>query len=123
METNGFVRTLTRRSFWPSEHSWTSVSAGHRSYKASAPVATKMSSIAVSTTPVNARIQTSDALDGSAEESGGWGVGGEGGGWGGPKLQALVYDILPSTTAVFSCAIGSRKLSANEQFLFLVLKQ
>ena len=38
-----------------------------------------------------------------------------------PKLQALVYDILPSTTAVFSYAIGSRKLSANEQFL--VLKQ
>ena len=34
-----------------------------------------------------------------------------------PKLQALVYDILPSTTAVFSCAIGSSKLSANEQFL------
>ena len=33
------------------------------------------------------------------------------------KLQALVYDILPSTTAVFSYAIGSRKLSANEQFL------
>ena len=29
------------------------------------------------------------------------------------KLQALVYDI---TTAVFSYAIGSRKLSANEQF-------
>ena len=28
-----------------------------------------------------------------------------------PKLQALVYDILPSTIA-----IGSRKLSANEQF-------
>ena len=26
------------------------------------------------------------------------------------KLQALVYDILPSTTAVFSYAIGSRKL-------------
>ena len=24
-----------------------------------------------------------------------------------PKLQALVYDILPSTTAVFSYAIGS----------------
>ena len=40
------------------------------------------------------------------------------------KLQALVYDILnvPSTTTVFSYAIGSRKLSANEQFL-LVLKQ
>ena len=33
------------------------------------------------------------------------------------KLQAPVYDILPSTTAVFSYAIGSRKLSANEQFL------
>ena len=33
-----------------------------------------------------------------------------------PKLQALDYDILPSTTAVFSYAIGSRKLSPNEQF-------
>ena len=33
-----------------------------------------------------------------------------------PKLQALVYDIFPSSTAVFSYAIGSRKLSANEQF-------
>ena len=32
------------------------------------------------------------------------------------KLQALVYDMLSSTTAVFSYAIGSRKLSANEQF-------
>ena len=32
------------------------------------------------------------------------------------KLQALVYGILPSTTAVFSYAIGPRKLSANEQF-------
>ena len=32
------------------------------------------------------------------------------------KPQALVYDILPSTTAVFSYVIGSRKLSANEQF-------
>ena len=32
------------------------------------------------------------------------------------KLHALVYDILPSTTAVFSHAIGSRKLSANEHF-------
>ena len=32
------------------------------------------------------------------------------------KLQALVYDILPSTTTIFSYAIGSRKLSANEQF-------
>ena len=32
------------------------------------------------------------------------------------KLQALVYHSLPSTTAVFSYAIGSRKLSANEQF-------
>ena len=32
------------------------------------------------------------------------------------KLQTLVYDILPSTTAVFSYAIGSRKLPAKEQF-------
>ena len=32
------------------------------------------------------------------------------------KLPALVYDILPSTTAVFSYAIGPRKRSANEQF-------
>ena len=32
------------------------------------------------------------------------------------KLQALVYDILPSATAVFSFAIGSRKLSDNERF-------
>ena len=32
------------------------------------------------------------------------------------KLQALVSDILPSTTAVFSYAIGPRKLSANEQY-------
>ena len=32
------------------------------------------------------------------------------------KPQALVYDILPSTTAVFSYEIGPRKLSANEQF-------
>ena len=30
--------------------------------------------------------------------------------------QALVYDILPSTIAIFSYAIDSRKLSANEQF-------
>ena len=36
-------------------------------------------------------------------------------GWG-RKLQALVYDMLPSTTAVFSYAIGSRKLSPNEHF-------
>ena len=34
----------------------------------------------------------------------------------GPNSKALVYDILPSTTAVFRYAIGSRKLSANEQF-------
>ena len=32
------------------------------------------------------------------------------------KLQTLVYDILPSTTAVFSYIMGSRKLSANKQF-------
>ena len=42
-----------------------------------------------------------------------WGGVGDGGR---SKLQALVYDILPSTTAVFSYAIGSRKLSANEKF-------
>ena len=34
----------------------------------------------------------------------------------GELLQALVYDILPSATAVSSYAIGSRKLSSNEQF-------
>ena len=34
----------------------------------------------------------------------------------GSKLQALVYNMLPSTTAVFSYAIGPRKLSANEHF-------
>ena len=37
------------------------------------------------------------------------------------KLQALVYDILPSTTAVFSYAIRSRKLSANEHFVVVVV--
>ena len=31
------------------------------------------------------------------------------------ELQALVYDILPSTAAVFSYATGSRKSLANEQ--------
>ena len=35
------------------------------------------------------------------------------------RLQALVYDTLLLTTAVFSYAIGSRKLSANEQFFFV----
>ena len=30
--------------------------------------------------------------------------------------RQLVYDILPSTTDVFSYAIGSRKQSSNEQF-------
>ena len=44
------------------------------------------------------------------------GCNGRKGGSRGGKLQALVYDILPSTTAVFSYAIGSRKPSANEQF-------
>jgi len=28
----------------------------------------------------------------------------------------LIYDILPSTTAIFSYATGPKKLSANEQF-------
>ena len=36
-------------------------------------------------------------------------------------LQALVYDILPSTSAVFSYVIGSKKLSANEQVFFFFL--
>ena len=45
------------------------------------------------------------------------------------KLQALVYDILSSTTAVFSYVKGSRKVSATEQCFVgfvgfsLVLKQ
>ena len=43
--------------------------------------------------------------------TGGSGVEGEG--------EGLVYDILPSTAVVFSYAIGSRKLSANEQFFCL----
>ena len=33
-----------------------------------------------------------------------------------PPKQALVYDIFPLATAVFSYAIGSRKLSANKLF-------
>ena len=32
------------------------------------------------------------------------------------RLQALVYNILPSTIAVFSYTMWSRKLSANKQF-------
>ena len=32
------------------------------------------------------------------------------------KLQALVYDILPTTTAIADHAIGLEKLSANEHF-------
>ena len=35
------------------------------------------------------------------------------------QTPAQVYDILPSTTAVFSYAIGSRKLSTNEQLFFV----
>ena len=31
------------------------------------------------------------------------------------KLQALVYDILPSTSAVVDYAIGLEKLSANKK--------
>ena len=34
----------------------------------------------------------------------------------GLRLQALVYDILPLTTAIVDYAIGLGKLSANEQF-------
>ena len=36
-----------------------------------------------------------------------------------PKHQTVLYDILPSTTAVCSYAIGPRKLSANEQLFCL----
>ena len=35
-------------------------------------------------------------------------------------LQALVYDILPSTTAVFNYAIGSRKMSLTSSFVVVV---
>ena len=49
------------------------------------------------------------------------GAGKRGSGCGGEKRvpqtpsTGLIYDILPSTTAVFSYSIGPRKLSANEQ--------
>ena len=33
-----------------------------------------------------------------------------------PKLQVLVYDILPPTTDIVDDAKGHEKLSANEQF-------
>ena len=33
-----------------------------------------------------------------------------------PKCQALVYDILPPTTATADYVKGLEKLSANEQF-------
>ena len=36
-----------------------------------------------------------------------WGGGGMGWGYGGVKLQTLIYDIFPSTTTVFSYVIGS----------------
>ena len=39
--------------------------------------------------------------------------------WLGVKLQALAYDILPSTTAVFSYALGSTKLSASNEQCFV----
>ena len=32
------------------------------------------------------------------------------------KLQALVYDIFPPTSAIADYIIGLEKLSANEQF-------
>ena len=34
----------------------------------------------------------------------------------GTKLQALIYDSLPPTTAIIDYAIGLEKLSANGQF-------
>ena len=39
-----------------------------------------------------------------------------------PKLQALVYDILPSTIAVFSYAIGSKKTQLTSSFFVGALK-
>ena len=55
--------------------------------------------------------EMASTLQGRGGRAGEWGGGG-----GTHKLPALVYDILPSATAVFSYAIGSRKTSANEQF-------
>ena len=59
----------------------------------------------------------------------GGGGGGEGGGERGKgnlvsvlvlaKLQALVYDILPSTTAVFSYAIGPENCQLTSSFFFV----
>ena len=37
------------------------------------------------------------------------------------KLQALVYDILPLTTATIHYVKGLEKLSATGQFLFLLV--
>ena len=37
-----------------------------------------------------------------------------------PKLQALVYDILPPTSATVDYAIGLEKLSSNGQFLMML---
>ena len=34
----------------------------------------------------------------------------------GGKLQALVYDILPPSTAIVNYATGLEKLTANDQF-------
>jgi len=38
-------------------------------------------------------------------------------------LQALVYDILPSTIAIVDYAIGLEKLSANENSFSMMLKR
>ena len=71
----------------------------------------------VLTNPISGRVTKSGRVWRQVPESDARSVG-----W--AKLQALVYDILPSTTAVFSYAIGSRKVSPNELFLLLlVLKQ
>ena len=43
--------------------------------------------------------------------------------WRNVKLQALVYDIVPPTTAILDYAIGLEKLSANEQFFSMILKR
>ena len=40
-----------------------------------------------------------------------------------PKLQALVYNIFPPTSAIIHYAVSLGKLSANEQFLLVLKRQ
>ena len=52
----------------------------------------------------------------SGKKSGEWIVGRKNDKTERARLQALVYDILPPTTAITECTIGLGKLSANGQF-------